>query len=177
MATFRSKNRAATDFAGLHHGDMQTLRVIGIPPEAVLAVRRERRDAWGNDDLTPVRADAPRAYPCRVCLRDAAVGDELLLFSHSPFPGPAPYRTVGPVFVHAGGCAPWDEGAGVPEQLRTRLLSVRGMTQDLRIHASEVVPGTELEAAAARLFADEEVAALHVHFAKNGCYACRIVRR
>lgn len=177
MEQIRSKNRAATDSAQLHHGDMQTLRVFAIPPEAVAAVRRDRRDAWGNVDLTPVRADAPGAYPCRVCLRDAAVGDELLLFSHSPFPAPAPYRTVGPVFAHAGECAPWDDGGGVPEQLRTRLLSVRGMTQDLRIRASEVVPGTELEAAAARLFADADVAALHVHFAKNGCYACRVVRR
>lgn len=156
---------------------MQNLRFEAIPPEAVAAVRRERRDGWGNLDLTPVRADEPRGYPCRVCLRDAAVGDELLLFSHSPFPGPAPYRTLGPIFVHAAPCTPDADDGAVPEQLRVRLLSLRGMTQDLRIRASEVVEGTELEAAAARLFADPEVAALHVHFARNGCYACRVVRR
>lgn len=156
---------------------MQNLRIQPITPDEVAAVRRDRRDAWGNVDLTPVRADAPRGYPCRICLRDAAVGDELLLFSHSPFPGPAAYRTLGPIFVHAHGCPPYVDGDEVPEQLRTRLLAVRGMTQDLRIRASDVVEGTELEATAARLFADPEVTALHVHFARNGCYACRIVRR
>jgi hypothetical protein len=156
---------------------MKNLRIHPIAPEEIAQILRLRRDDWGNHDLTPVRADAPRGYPCRVCLRDAAPGDELLLFSHSPFPGPAPYRTVGPIFAHAGGCAPYVDGDAVPEVLASRLLSIRGMDATLRIVDGDVASGTALEAAAERLLADPGVAALHVHFARNGCYACRIVRR
>jgi len=40
-----------------------------------------------------------------------------------------------------------------------------------------VVDGRELEQAIDRLFGDERVEFLHVHYAKPGCYACRIDRR
>lgn len=152
------------------------MRILSIAPDDIAAVRRERRDAWGNHDLTPVRADEPRSYPCRVCLRDAAVGDELLLFSHSPFPGPAPYRSLGPIFVHAGHCEPFVDDGAIPEQLTVRLLSIRAFSTERRIVGSDVVPGAELAATAARLLALPGAAELHVHFARNGCYACRIVR-
>lgn len=47
-------------------------------------------------------ADASPGYPCRACLCDAEVGEELLLVSHDPFAGPSPYRCASPIFLHAG---------------------------------------------------------------------------
>lgn len=41
---------------------------------------------------------------------------------------------------------------------------------------AEVVPGSDIEAGIAALFALERVAYLHVHYAKPGCYACRVER-
>ena len=41
---------------------------------------------------------------------------------------------------------------------------------------AEVVPGNGIEAGIAALFALERVAYLHVHYAKPGCYACRVER-
>lgn len=41
---------------------------------------------------------------------------------------------------------------------------------------ADVHPGTELESGIAALFALERVDYLHLHYAKPGCYACRVAR-
>jgi hypothetical protein len=41
---------------------------------------------------------------------------------------------------------------------------------------ADVVDGRELEAVVERFFANPRVSYLHVHFARPGCYACRIDR-
>jgi hypothetical protein len=41
---------------------------------------------------------------------------------------------------------------------------------------ADVVEGVALENLVGRFFADPEVAFLHVHNARRGCYACRIDR-
>src|SRR5215211_9554886 len=47
-----------------------------------------------------VTADAPNAYPCRRCLRDAEPGEALLLTGYDPFTGASPYSGPGPIYVH-----------------------------------------------------------------------------
>jgi len=39
------------------------------------------------------RVDAPHAFPCRISLTDAAVGDEVLLINHEHLPVDSPYRS------------------------------------------------------------------------------------
>ena len=41
---------------------------------------------------------------------------------------------------------------------------------------ADVVDGQELESVVERLFTDPEVNYLHVHFARPGCFACRLDR-
>ncbi len=47
--------------------------------------------------------------------------------------------------------------------------------QDLIVEA-DVVEGGEIEALIARFFARADVSYLHVHYARRGCYACRVDR-
>jgi hypothetical protein len=42
--------------------------------------------------------------------------------------------------------------------------------------ACELAEGPELDAAIARLFEDSRAAAVHLHFARAGCFACRLER-
>lgn len=44
------------------------------------------------------------------------------------------------------------------------------------MRGAEVDEGTGLEALIARFFADPQVAFLQAHYARRGCYACRIDR-
>jgi hypothetical protein len=122
-----------------------------------------------------VVADAPNAYPCRRCLRDACPGDELLLLSYDPFLGTSPYRQAGPIFVHLQDCAPDPADlVHAPEQLRRRQLSLRGFDGEHRQVATAVVDGAEMEAAGRRMLARPGVTYLHVHNAGPGCFAVRV---
>ena len=143
--------------------------------ETAVVDEARRRLRAGDVTVELTTADAPHAFPCRHCLRDAEPGEKLLLFSHSPFVQPGPYREVGPVFAHLEPCAR-SAGGAVPDQLRRRLLAVRGYDRDQRLIACDVAEGNELESLSGAFLARPEVAYVHVRFARAGCYACRIDR-
>ncbi len=121
------------------------------------------------------RADGP--LPCRRCLRNADVGDELALASYDPFTIDSPYAGDGPVFVHARGCEPFAPVAGaVSEQVDGRVLSVRAYDADAMMTEAAVLNGEQFRDRATALLDDPDVAFLHVHFAGPGCFAFRVDR-
>ncbi|WP_374605972.1 DUF1203 domain-containing protein [Thermomonas sp.] len=123
-----------------------------------------------------VIADGKPHYPCRVSLEDAREGERVLLLPYLHHDVDTPYRASGPIYVREAAMRSRPAVGEVPEQLRSRLLSLR--TYDARgmMAWAEVVPGNGIEAGIAALFALERVAYLHVHYAKPGCYACRVER-
>jgi hypothetical protein len=125
------------------------------------------------DDPEAVRvvADEPHSYPCRRCLRDAEVGDTMLLFAYDPFLGESPYSGRGPIYVHERDCEPF-VGPAVPRQLRRRLLSIRAYDDRHMLVDADVVDGTELDTVAERMLGVASY--LHVHNARPGCFAARI---
>jgi hypothetical protein len=64
----------------------------------------------------------------------------------------------------------------VPEPVRVRLLSVRAYDADDMIVEADVVDGVEVESLIERFFEREDVVYLHIHYARRGCYACRVDR-
>jgi hypothetical protein len=64
----------------------------------------------------------------------------------------------------------------VPALLRTRLLSLRAYDAKGMMRTADTLSGTEFEHGIAAAFANERVAYVHVHYAKPGCYACRVER-
>ena len=133
-------------------------------------------DELAAGDIRRAVADGPNAYPCRVSLRDAQPGERLLLLPYEHHAVATPYRASGPIFVReaaADATFPLDE---VPDQLRRRLLSIRAYGEDGMMRIADVVEGRDIESLIARFFDRADVDYLHVHFAKYGCYACRITR-
>lgn len=123
-----------------------------------------------------VVADASGGFPCRVSLQDAVEGERLLLLPYEHHPVNTPYRASGPVYVREDAVQALPETDEIPELLRRRMLSLRGYDGKGMMRTAEVVPGVELEAAIARLFAIDRIAYLHAHYALPGCYACRVER-
>ncbi|HEY2396235.1 MAG TPA: DUF1203 domain-containing protein [Rudaea sp.] len=150
-------------------------RITGLPAadcaawftlnDVELALRRARRRV----------VDAPHAFPCRISLTDAEVGDEVLLINHEHLPVDSPYRSRHAIYIRAGETT-HDAVNEVPDMLRRRLLSLRAFDDAGMMTGCDVVEGCDLEAAIARLFADPQAAYLHAHFARPGCYAARIDR-
>ena len=121
-------------------------------------------------------ANSYPGFPCRQCLRDADVGDELILVSYDPFRTDSPYRCSSPIFLHAHDCAAQRDTSDLPEQIRRRTLSVRAFDANAMMLSAKVVEGSALPDLIETLFTDEHVDHIHVHNAGPGCWATRIDR-
>lgn len=144
---------------------------------------REFADLFAMDEgelrqrgATRYVADRKPGFPCRVSLEDASPGETVILTPFVHQPADSPYKASGPVFVRSGAVAAAPAIDEVPELLRSRMLSVRAYDARSSMRDADVVDGRELEAVVERFFADPRVSYLHVHFARPGCYACRIDR-
>jgi Protein of unknown function (DUF1203) len=120
-------------------------------------------------------ADSKPGYPCRQCLRDAEIGEELLLVSYDPFTNDSPYRSASPIFIHRANCEP-DHVSGLPTQLTIRQLSVRAFDGASMMTDAAVIDGTDLDDTLTRMFTDEGVTVVHIHNAGRGCWATNVVR-
>ena len=121
-------------------------------------------------------AAAQPGFPSRGSLADAAPGERLILLNFEHQPARSPYRASGPIFVREAARQAAPAIGEVPESLRLRLLSVRAYDAEDLIAEAEVAEGRDLDALIGRLFANDAVAYLHVHYARRGCYAARIDR-
>jgi hypothetical protein len=135
-------------------------------PDAELARRNARRYLAADGD----------SYPDRIELRHARPGEAVLLVNYEHQPAASPYRAAHAVFVIEGAGTAFDRVGVVPEVLRPRLLSLRAFDAQHWMVDADVVDGASVEMLIERLFADPQVAYLHAHFARRGCYACRIDR-
>ena len=149
--------------------------VEGLPLESFQTLFGLSEGELRERGATRVVADGP-GYPCRITLQDAAPGETLLLLNWRHLDADSPYRADGPVFVRESAQATACIRNEIPEQQRSRLLSVRAYDERGWMRDAEVVEGTALEALIARCFADPLVDCLHVHNARRGCYACRVER-
>ena len=125
-------------------------------------------------------ATAKPGYPCRRCLRDAEVGEQVILVSHDPFMQDSPYRSASPIFLHAEPCSPdsvIDEMAlRLPDQLTARQLSVRAFDEQAMMIDAAVVAGTDLGQTLDTFFSDTATDVVHVHNASRGCWAVNVRR-
>lgn len=122
-----------------------------------------------------VAGDRP-VYPCRVSLQDAVGGEHLLLLPHEHHGVDTPYRASGPVYVREAATQAQPEIDGIPTLLRTRLLSLRAYDARGMMVWADVVDGAQVETGIVELFAIDRVDYIHIHYAKPGCYACRVTR-
>ena len=155
-------------------------RIEGLAPAPFRALFSLDDAALAERHITRSIVTEAHSAPCRVSLADADEGDEVVLFSHTHLDVDSPYRAAGPIFVRRRAVEETDDPrvlvGCVPDVLARRLLSVRGYDAKSRIHLSEVCDGKALGAQIETLFGIDEIAFLHVHYARNGCYAARVER-
>lgn len=152
-----------------------TFQIRALPVESFAADFFHTDDALRARGIRRVIADDRPTYPCRVSLQDAVEGERLLL-PHLHHDVDTPYRASGPIYVREAAAQAQPAIDEVPALLRSRLLSLRAYDARGMMVWADVLPGSELEAGIAQLFELERVEYLHLHYAKPGCYACRVDR-
>jgi hypothetical protein len=152
-------------------------RITGLSPEPFKALFDLDASALATHGAQRLFADdSSPGYPCRVSLAHAAPGEELVLTSFEHQSANSPYRATGPVFARKAATTAFNAINTIPVPVKVRLLSVRAYdTADLIVEA-EVIDGSVVEELIGRLFDRDEVAYLHIHYARRGCYACRVDR-
>jgi hypothetical protein len=150
----------------IHPLDPAPYRPLFDLADDALHARRARR----------VIATSDPGFPCRVSLADAAIGETLLLVNHAHLSGMTPYAASHAVYVRQGVEAVAPAPGTVPEMLRHRLLSVRGFDAGQMMIEADVVEGSALGGRLDRLFDNAGIAFVHVHFARQGCFAAAVTR-
>ena len=115
-------------------------------------------------------------YPCRISLEDAQVGEEVLLMPYLHQPAASPYRASGPIFVRRGVQQRKLPVGEVPSYITNRLMSLRAYDSEHMIVAASVCEGTLAGSEITEYFRRAEVAYIHLHNAKRGCFSCKAVR-
>jgi len=121
-------------------------------------------------------ADEKPGFPDRVSLCDAEIGAPVLLVNHIHLDVAGPYRASHAIFIAEGAETIQELHHHVPEALRIRTLSIRAFDAAGMMLDADLVEGTHTESLVERLFANPKAAYLHAHFARRGCFACRIDR-
>lgn len=115
-------------------------------------------------------------FPDRIEMKDAELGQSVLLLNHVCQPAKTPYRASHAIFIREWATQAYDAVDQVPESMRIRLLSLRAFNDDGMMLDADVADGIVIEPVVTRMFANPEVSYIHVHNAKQGCYSGRIDR-
>jgi hypothetical protein len=153
-----------------------SFRVTGLSPEPF-------RPLFGLSDAALARygarrtlADAKPGFPDRIEISDAEPGETLLLVNFFHQPADSPYRASHAIFVRERDVAPTDLVDDIPQAMRVRPLSLRGFDGAGMMVEGDLVGEEGAEALIERFFANSDVAYIHAHYARRGCYAGRIDR-
>ena len=130
------------------------------------------------------KVEPSHEVPCRRCLQDIKVGDEVVLMSYNPFVAASPYTQTSPIFVHgdATKCQKFDqtkyEHPEMPQQQRNRPLSVRAFNnKHIMINAELSANADALDICKEMLAPGSDVEYVHLHYARYGCFAVRVGRK
>lgn len=151
-------------------------QISGLPLNRFAPLFAMSDQELARHDAVRVIADRSPGFPCRISLQDAEIGERLLLLNYEHLAVASPYRSRHAIYVREAASEAHLDLDEVPEQLRTRLLSVRAFDHRGIMKAAEVAPGTALERLITELFSAPDVSYLHIHNAKPGCYAARVDR-
>jgi Protein of unknown function (DUF1203) len=168
----------SAETGAIHRGNSMStsFRVTGLSPAPFRNLFALSDDELERRHARRMIADAKPGYPDRVGLRDVEVGEAVILVNYQHLRDDGPYRSSHAIFVAERTQEPFDAIDRIPDVLRVRMLSLRAFDTDGLMLDADLVDGRYVEMLIKRLFADPAVAFIHVHYAKRGCYACRVDR-
>lgn len=120
--------------------------------------------------------DAKPGLPDRIEVRDLEIGETAILLNYEHQPADTPYRSRHAIFVREGAKQALDLIDLLPDVIRIRPISLRAFNSSGEMVDADLADGAVLVPLIEKFFANPEVAYLHAHYAKRGCYAARIVR-
>lgn len=151
-------------------------RITGLPVAQFVPLFGLAEPALAAQGVIRCIADHYPGFPCRVSLRDAAIGDSVLLLNHEHLSVSGPYRSRHAIYVREHAVESRPAVNQVPDVLKIRLMSVRAFDNGGLMVDADVVEGTMVHQLINRYLDHPQIAYLHLHNAKRGCFAARAER-
>ena len=115
-------------------------------------------------------------YPCRVSLEDARVGETVYLLHYTHQAAATPFRASHAIYVREGVASAAVPPGEVPEMIRNRIISLRAFDASGMMVNADLAEGEAVATRIESLFQHPDTDYLHLHFAKQGCFAARVSR-
>lgn len=152
-----------------------TFRITGLDPAPYRRLHALSDEALSAEGVRRVRVESKPSAPCRISLDDAEIGETVLLLNFEHQAADTPYRQQGPIFVRETE-AQCDVVDTIPPALARRVLSLRGFDSEHMMIEADLTDGADAAAMIERFFANPDVAYIHAHYARRGCFAALISR-
>lgn len=153
-----------------------TFRIFALPMAPFTPLFALDNETLAGRGARRVTADAKPGFPCRVSLVDATPGETLILAHWEHQNADSPFRASHALYVRERAEQAHLAIGEVPELLRLRTLSLRGFDAAGMLVTADLAEGRALEPALETMLGMPEVAYVHLHYAKPGCYAARADR-
>jgi hypothetical protein len=153
-----------------------SFRITGLSPEPFQHLYGLSEEELARHGVKRYVVNEKPGFPDRIEMKDAEPGQTMLLINHVCQPADTPYHARHAIFVREGARQTYDRIGEIPEVMRCRLLSLRAFDEVGMMLDADVLDGGNIEQAIERFFANPDVAYIHVHNAKRGCYSGRIDR-
>ncbi|HVK82290.1 MAG TPA: DUF1203 domain-containing protein [Verrucomicrobiae bacterium] len=152
-----------------------SFRIAGLDPSPFAHLHALSDEELAARGVVRVRVEAKNSAPCRITLDDAEIGEHVLLINHLHQPADTPYKQQGPIFVRETS-ARFDAQDTLPPALARRTLSLRGFDAAHMMVEADLAEGADAAGLIERFFKNANVAYIHAHYARRGCFAALINR-
>ena len=150
--------------------------VTGLSAEPYRHLYGLSDEELANHGVTRYVADEAPGFPDRIEMRDAEIGEQLLLLNHESVTDDTPYKAAHAIFIREWAETTYREENEIPDVMFNRLLSLRAFDGDGMMVDADVAKGADIVVLIERLFENPHTAYIHAHNAVRGCYSGRIDR-
>ena len=108
--------------------------------------------------------------PCRVCFKDANIGDMVLLLNYQHMAEATPFKASHAIYVTEAAKQAFPQINTVPEMIHSRMISLRAFDQQHMMVEADLAQGLQVAEKISQMLDDQSVDYVDLHFAKQGCF-------
>ena len=151
--------------------------ISGLPVKPFQHLFGQSDHDLAKQNVIRYKAEANSGFPDRIEMRHAAIGETVLLLNYQHQPAKTPYRASHAIFVLEGAKKTFKETNKIPEVLGIRPQSLRAFDKSGMLLEADLAEGAQdMINLIHRQFQNQNVAYIHTHNAKQGCYSGLIER-
>lgn len=152
-------------------------RIAGLEPDQFKAYFKMDSGELAGHRAVRTVAKTSAGFPCRVSLRDAEEGEELLLINYVNHAVETPYRNAFAIFVRKDASEAAKFSDECPPVFAGRPIALRGYGRHGMLLAARLASPGQADTLIRELLEDTAIAHIDAHNAAHGCFSARIERR